>query len=101
LNAAEAVNGRGCVEVASEVVEDVVQVTIKDDGCGMSEETQKNIFDPFFTTRVQGTGLGLSIVHRLLESYGGRIDVKSGEGHGTTFVLHFDRIDPPGFCLDT
>jgi signal transduction histidine kinase len=71
-------------------------VVIKDDGCGMSESTQRNIFDPFFTTRPQGTGLGLSIVHRFLESYGGRIDLQSKEGQGTTFTLFFQRIDPPG-----
>lgn len=96
LNAAEAVDGTGSVEVTSEVVEDMAQISIKDDGCGMSEETQKNIFDPFFTTRAQGTGLGLSIVHRLLESYGGRINVESREDQGTTFVLCLERIESPG-----
>jgi len=71
-------------------------LAIKDDGCGIPEETQKTVFDPFFTTKTQGTGLGLSIVHRLVESYGGRVDVESEEGQGTTFILHLKRIDPPG-----
>jgi two-component system sensor histidine kinase PilS (NtrC family) len=97
LNAAEAIDGTGTVEVIAEAPQDVVQVIIKDDGPGMTEETLRNIFDPFFTTRAQGTGLGLSIVHGLLESYGGRIDVRSTEGHGATFILYLERMDPPKF----
>jgi two-component system sensor histidine kinase PilS (NtrC family) len=96
LNAAEAIDGKGTIEVSAKVTEDSVQLAIKDDGCGIPEETQKTIFDPFFTTKTQGTGLGLSIVHRLVESYGGRVDVESEEGQGTTFILHLKRIDPPG-----
>jgi len=94
LNAAEAINGHGTVEVMCKSSQGIASVEISDDGYGMSEETQKQIFNPFFTTRAQGTGLGLSIVHRLLESYGGRIDVKSAEGQGTVFTLHLERIDP-------
>ena len=95
LNAAEAINGNGTVEVVCRASEGMATIKITDDGCGMSDDTQKQVFDPFFTTRAQGTGLGLSIVHRLLESYGGRIDVKSAEGQGTLFILYLERIDPP------
>jgi two-component system sensor histidine kinase PilS (NtrC family) len=95
LNASEAINGHGTVKVVCWNSQGMASVGVTDDGCGMSEETQKQIFNPFFTTRAQGTGLGLSIVHRLLESYGGRIDVKSAEGQGTAFSLHLERIDPP------
>jgi len=96
LNAAEAIDGKGTIEVSANIINDSVQLAIKDDGCGIPEETQKTVFDPFFTTKTQGTGLGLSIVHRLVESYGGRVDVESEEGRGTTFILHLKRIDPPG-----
>lgn len=96
VNAVEAIDGPGTIEVAVRGAGDTAEVVIKDDGCGMSESTQRNIFDPFFTTRPQGTGLGLSIVHRFLESYGGRIDLQSKEGQGTTFTLFFQRIDPSG-----
>lgn len=96
LNAAEAINGQGTVALGLKASKDTARVEIKDDGCGMPEHTQKQIFDPFFTTRSHGTGLGLSIVHRLLESCGGRIDVQSTQGQGTTFVLFLQRIDPPG-----
>jgi len=96
LNAADAIDGKGTIEVSARIIRDTVQLAIKDDGCGIPEETQKTVFDPFFTTKTQGTGLGLSIVHRLVESYGGRVDVQSEEGQGTTFILHLKRIDPPG-----
>jgi two-component system sensor histidine kinase PilS (NtrC family) len=95
LNAAEAIKGNGAIHVVCRVAEDMATIEITDNGCGMSDETQKQVFDPFFTTRAQGTGLGLSIVHRLLESYGGRIDVKSTEGQGTLFILYLKRIDSP------
>jgi two-component system sensor histidine kinase PilS (NtrC family) len=95
LNAADAIDGKGTIEVSARIIRDTVQLAIKDDGCGIPEETQKTVFDPFFTTKTQGTGLGLSIVHRLVESYGGRVDVQSEEGQGTTFILHLKRIDPP------
>jgi signal transduction histidine kinase len=95
LNAAEAIDGRGTVEVATKIVEDLVEVAIKDDGCGMPEDSLQKIFDPFYTSKAHGTGLGLSIVHRLLESCGGRLDVRSQKDQGTTFFVYLKRIDSP------
>ena len=96
LNAAQAIDGTGTIQVSLNIVEDMAQVTVKDTGSGMSEETISKIFDPFFTTKAHGTGLGLSIVHRLLESYDGRLDVQSQQGQGSTIKLNLKRIDPPG-----
>jgi len=96
LNAAQAIDGRGTIHVSSKTAEDMIQVAVKDDGCGMSEEAVSKIFDPFFTTKAHGTGLGLSIVYRLLESYNGRLDVESLQGQGSTFTIYLKRIDPPG-----
>jgi two-component system sensor histidine kinase PilS (NtrC family) len=96
LNAAEAIDGTGRIHVSSKTEEDMVQVIVQDDGCGMSDEAISKIFDPFFTTKTHGTGLGLSIVYRLLESYNGQLDVQSREGRGTTFTVYLRRIDPPG-----
>jgi two-component system sensor histidine kinase PilS (NtrC family) len=96
LNAAEAIDGTGAIRVCLKTAEDMVQVTVKDDGCGMSEETISKIFNPFFTTKAHGTGLGLSIVYRLLEPCNGRLDVQSRQGQGSTFTLYLKRIDPPG-----
>jgi two-component system sensor histidine kinase PilS (NtrC family) len=96
LNAAEAIDGTGTIRVSSTTADDVVQVVVEDDGCGMSEETISRIFDPFYTTKTHGTGLGLSIVYRLLESYNGQLDVQSRQGQGATFTVYLRRIDPPG-----
>ena len=96
LNAAEAIDGTGTISVSSKTEEDMVQVVVEDDGCGMSDETISRVFDPFYTTKIHGTGLGLSIVYRLLESYNGQLDVQSREGQGTTFTVYLRRIDPPG-----
>ena len=94
-NAAQAIDHRGEIDVTLSAENGRAQVMISDNGRGMSEDTQRNIFDPFFTTRSQGTGLGLSIVHRLLESYGGQIEVKSRQGRGTSFTLHLAKIEDP------
>jgi signal transduction histidine kinase len=65
----------------------LVEVQITDTGQGISPEHIQLIFNPFFTTKAGGTGLGLSIVHRLLESYGGRLDVESRIDQGTMMTL--------------
>lgn len=61
------------------------QLSIRDTGCGMDEQTLGKIFEPFFTTKDvdKGTGLGLSVVHGIVAAHGGRIDVTSTLGQGT------------------
>jgi signal transduction histidine kinase len=58
-----------------------------DIGEGISEERLGRIFEPFFTTKPSGTGLGLSICRDIVERMGGRIDVVSAVGMGTTFTV--------------
>jgi signal transduction histidine kinase len=63
-------------------------IEVSDNGIGMTEDVKKNIFTPFFSTKSKaGTGLGLSIVARMIGVHGGRIDVESEPGKGTTFHL--------------
>jgi len=63
------------------------EISITDTGSGIGENEINKIFDPFYTTKKDGTGLGLSIVHSILESYGGKITVRSQLGRGTTFLI--------------
>jgi signal transduction histidine kinase len=74
-------------------------LTISDTGEGIAAGDIERIFEPFFTTRTErgGTGLGLSIVKGVVESHGGRIDVRSARGAGTTFtvVLPLHSGEPP------
>ncbi|MEM7554704.1 MAG: GAF domain-containing protein [Cyanobacteria bacterium P01_A01_bin.84] len=68
---------------------DWVQISIKDDGKGLSEETKNKIFNPFFTTKEigKGTGLGLSISYKIIEKHGGRLYCNSQLGKGAEFVI--------------
>lgn len=67
-----------------------VAITIKDTGCGMSEEVQKRLFEPFFTTKPEGkgTGLGLASTLGIIKAHGGIIEVKSEPGSGTEFRIY-------------
>ena len=76
------------VELA-EMGTDQLCLRISDTGCGIPEDVQKKIFEPFYTTKGsrQGTGLGLSVVRNIIASVGGKIEVESRQGEGTTFCL--------------
>lgn len=66
-----------------------VQITVRDNGNGISAEIRDKIFQPFFTTKPtgQGTGLGLSLSYDIVKAHGGEIKVESSEGEGTVFTV--------------
>jgi len=89
-NAIDAVENGGLVAVSTDIKdENMVKVSIKDNGHGISGEDLKHIFEPFFTTKekVKGTGLGLSITYGIVKNLGGNILVESEANKGTTFIV--------------
>ena len=95
LNAVEAVEGSGRVVVsvrrdrsreAGAPTEAVIEVS--DTGRGIDEENLARLFSPFYTTTEGGTGLGLPSVRRIAQAHGGRVEVGSEPGRGSTFTLH-------------
>ena len=88
-NACDAIGGEGNLWISTAANGGSIHVAIRDDGPGIPAELQSRIFDPFFTTKDvgEGTGLGLSISHGIVTSHGGRIEVDSASGQGTTFTI--------------
>jgi len=81
--------GRGLIRIRVQSKQDAIEVSIKDDGCGIPENVQQKIFDPFFTTKEvgKGTGLGLSISYGILQKLGADVKVFSNVGEGTEFII--------------
>ncbi|GBF33990.1 sensory histidine kinase AtoS [Desulfocucumis palustris] len=67
--------------------EKFIQVVFRDTGTGMDEQTVANMFDPFFTTKESGTGLGMFIIKKIIDNHGGRIEVRSIPGEGTSVTV--------------
>jgi signal transduction histidine kinase len=64
-----------------------VRVQVRDNGCGMTQEEQKNLFRPFFTSKPQGTGLGLVIVKKMLSKMNSTISIQSSPLEGTNVIM--------------
>jgi len=86
-NAVESMPEGGTLTIRGMSTSRELSLAITDTGSGIPAETLKKIFLPFFTTKDSGVGLGLALVHKIVLSHGGRIDVQSSEGQGTTFTV--------------
>ncbi len=96
-NARDAIGDRGVVRICGRADEDgVVLVEVVDDGSGIDEALLPRIFEPRFSTRSTGAGLGLPIVQRLVNGWGGSVDVTSVPGEGTTVSVRLQRSDSRG-----
>ena len=104
INARDAIDGAGSITIATanrDIDADFceengwarpgrwVELTVRDDGRGMDQETQRRIFDPFFTTKKMGhgTGLGLATVYGIVRQHDGLVHVESDPGRGSTFSI--------------
>lgn len=91
INAIQAMPDGGKLTIRTAADEDgQVSVSVADTGCGIAPENMDKLFTPFFTTKeeVKGVGLGLAVSHGIVERHGGRIEVQSEVGKGTTFTVH-------------
>ncbi|HLM53728.1 MAG TPA: ATP-binding protein, partial [Pseudoxanthomonas sp.] len=92
INALHAMPGGGTLRLSAGGMDDeagrpLARIEVSDTGIGMDEASLGQLFTPFFTTKREGTGLGLVSCKRIMERHGGRIEVRSQPGEGTTFEL--------------
>ncbi len=102
VNAAHAIPERGDIVITTRMAgPESVQLLVSDSGNGIPPEIVHRIFEPFFTTKGigKGTGLGLSIAYGIIARHGGRIEVDSQVGRGTTFTITLP-VRPPNTILD-
>lgn len=88
-NALEAMPQGGRLRVGTELRADGLALTVADTGPGLDDDQRQRLFTPYYTTKPGGTGLGLAIVQSIVSDHGGRIEVASERGRGTTFTLLF------------
>jgi signal transduction histidine kinase len=86
-NAIETMDKGGALKIKTNLKADFIETSFVDTGSGISKENLVKIFNPLFSTKVKGTGLGLSVCQSLVEGHGGKIEVKSEVGKGTTFTV--------------
>lgn len=108
VNGRDAMNGKGALTIAIRNVPadrasrhsglepgDYLEISVTDEGCGMSEQVQERAFEPFFTTKPvgRGTGLGLSQIFGFARESGGDVAIRSAPGEGTTVSIFLPRFD--------
>jgi len=109
VNAQQAINAEGLIQVESHTVTSshshdsdvdpttaMVEISVRDNGCGIPTANLQRIFDPFFTSKEvgKGTGLGLSVSYGIVKAHGGRIIVESTLGEGTVFRVQLPVMSP-------
>lgn len=87
MNAAQAMEGQGRIEVTITGIDGRCRIVVADRGPGMPEEAREKAFDAFFTTKHRGTGLGLPIAKRVVDAHGGTIQIEVPESGGTTVAV--------------
>jgi signal transduction histidine kinase len=86
-NAVEAISGDGAVTIETDVLDHYVVIRVKDNGAGISTDSQAKLFEPFYTTKAHGTGLGLATSQQIVFEHNGHLLVESQPGKGSTFSV--------------
>ncbi len=92
LNALDATEEGGKIEITTTRVGNGVHITIADDGEGIASENQSKLFEPYFTTKKTGTGLGLFVCRNIVADSGGTIDLIKSDSTGTTFLVTLGQL---------
>jgi signal transduction histidine kinase len=87
LNAMDATEEGGTIEIQTAIVDDLLRIDVRDDGQGISAENRDRVFSPYFTTKETGTGLGLFVCRNIVEENDGRIELSETSPKGTTFTV--------------
>ncbi|MEK7791655.1 MAG: ATP-binding protein [Pseudomonadota bacterium] len=81
------------IEVCTEMVHGGVQLSVRDNGCGFSDEIKSRVFEPYVTTKSKGTGLGLPIVKKIVEEHGGFIHIENIKPHGAQISIILPTVE--------
>jgi signal transduction histidine kinase len=87
INAIQAVERNGKIELAATPTENNLSLIISDNGPGIPEEKLASIFDPYFTTKAEGSGLGLWIAQQIVTAHGGTLKAQNGPAGGAIFTI--------------
>ncbi|CAG5086346.1 Sporulation kinase A [Thermobacillus xylanilyticus] len=87
-NGIEAMENGGTLSIEAAADQETAAIRIADQGIGIPPDKLDRLGSPFFTTKENGTGLGLTVCYRIIRNHGGRIEVESRQGEGTTFTLY-------------
>ena len=95
VNSRDAMPAGGTLRIGIARHKNDVRLTVQDNGCGIPRELHSRVFEPFFTTKQvgHGTGLGLSTVYAIVQEGGGRIELESEPGQGTTFSIDWPECE--------
>lgn len=88
-NAIEAMPNGGILRIEAKQRQDSILICITDEGCGIPKERMATLGEPFYSTKEKGTGLGLMVSFKIVEAHGGKMEIHSVEGKGTTVSLLF------------
>ncbi len=98
INAMQAVEREGRIEVSADFVDQAILVKVTDNGPGIPQERLPSIFDPYFTTKSEGSGLGLWIAQQIVTAHGGSIQAQNGTPGGAVFAMALPLRRDPVSC---